>query len=308
VKSRWIVPVLALALAGCGSGGNKGSGGTDAGGPPPGGWPQAVDGKLTDKMCGLLTPADYTKYGHQLLPAAGENKAGPTGRTLGCLYMTGDELALNLQPTTEAGKLLFDSGLASHTKRMTEEHKNTQLTKDLVPGADQSWFDLSTLSSGDEFPEYELQARRGSLVVTLNLTVAAAEKAKTSPHDTLAGLARLVLERVPDLGKVDTGTTLKARYVVLGKGKAQKLSYLDPNLGTNIELKDVALPWTIDIPMPSLEVQQTVALTVLANLPPPPLGVMPYVGCKIMVGDKVVDDKPNQPLGALCTTIYTEKG
>jgi hypothetical protein len=301
------VPVLALALAGCGSGGHKGSGGTDAGGPPPGGWPQAVGGKLTDQMCGLLTSADWAKYGHQLLPAAGENKAGPTGRTLGCLYMTGDELALNLQPTTEAGKLLYEHDLADHTKRMTEEHKSTQLTKDMVRGADQSWFDLSSLSSGDEFPEYRLTARRGSLLVTVNITVPKAEKAKTSPQDTLAGLAGLVLERVPDLGKVDTGTTLKAHYLVIGKGKAQKLSYFDPNTGKEVELTNVSLPWNIDVPMFSLEANETVALTVTATQQPPAFAIA-YVGCRITIGDKVVNEELAQPNWALCTTIYTEKG
>src|SRR4051794_20872583 len=62
-----VTGVLMAALAACdpASAGHKNTGTGTSGGPPPGGWPQPVNGQLTTNMCGLLTNADYAKYGHE---------------------------------------------------------------------------------------------------------------------------------------------------------------------------------------------------------------------------------------------------
>jgi hypothetical protein len=86
VGNRLPVSVLSLALmialAGCGltgidrpiGGEARGGGAGAAAGPPPGGWPQPENGRLTDKMCGLLTDADYAKFGHRRLPRVSEKR------------------------------------------------------------------------------------------------------------------------------------------------------------------------------------------------------------------------------------------
>jgi hypothetical protein len=264
-----------------------------------------VDGKLTDKMCGLLTPADYRRYGHNLLPEAGKNQPAPGGQQLSCLYMTGDELTLGLQPTAEAAKLAFDAEQSGHTSRIQEDHKTGQLSKDVVSGADQSWFDISELSSGDQYPEYALSLRRGALLVGLHLTVLDKAKGK-APQETLVGLAGLVLQRVPDLGKADTGTTLKVHYEVSGKGKAQTVDYADPTANKSVHLSNVNLPWSIDVPMATPYPGASVVVQVNATQPMT-LGSVQVIGCRVLVGGKVVINQPPGAGLALCTGTYSTK-
>jgi hypothetical protein len=296
---------LVTALAGCGStggGGSKAGGGAASDGPPPGGWPQPENGRLTEGMCGLLTNTDYARFGHQRLPSVSVKRSESGANAVDCRYMTEDELALNLQPTSEAAKLVFAAELESHKKRLVSEKRESILATDMVQGADESWFDYWTLgTSAGQFKEHELQVRRGALIVSLTLSGIKGKNEK-DPREVLAGLAGLLLKRIPDVGKTDTGVTHKVRYKVSGTGRAKTIRYSDPTGGKLVERKNVPLPWSVELPMASLGRQQVpLTLNALAN------GLMVAIGCSVSVDGKPVTEQPPRIGGlALCQGKYTE--
>ena len=120
---------LVLTLTACGSSGGDGGGITGAvkaaGGPPAGGWPQPVNGQLTPAMCGLLTDADYAKYGHERLPVDSQKRVDGQPNAVDCLYTTEDDLNLSLQPTAQSAKVAYAAGLADHKKRLSEDRRPT---------------------------------------------------------------------------------------------------------------------------------------------------------------------------------------
>jgi|tagenome__1003787_1003787.scaffolds.fasta_scaffold20849789_1 hypothetical protein len=293
---------LLLALAGCGT---KTSGGGDkaqAGGPPAGGWPQPENGRLTTKMCGLLTDADYKKYGHERLPVVSEKKVEDLPNAIDCLYMTSDELSLDLQPTAEAAKLKFAATLDDHKKRLAEDQRATILAQNVVPGAAESWFDYWTLgTAGSKFTEYEIQVRRGALIVGITLS-GLKGKTEQDPRVLLSGLAGLVLQRVPAVGKTDTGRMQQARFTVIGPGgRAKQIVYNDPTSNKTITLKNVKLPWHVEKPLLALN-----APFVLLNLTAVSGKPMIGVGCSISVdGEMVVQEAPQITGFANCMKSYT---
>ncbi|MGI8336486.1 MmpS family transport accessory protein [Actinomadura scrupuli] len=296
---------LVIALAGCGSDGSGGSGGSGGGeaaggGPPPGGWPQPENGRLTEKMCGLLTNADYAKYGHHRLPSVSA-KPVEGGNGVECLYMTQDELSLGLQPTAQAAKLVYAAGLKEHKDRLASDHRSTILATGVVPGADESWFDYWTLGTeGAQYKEHELQLRRGSLLVTLILS-GLRGKSEKDPREVLTGLAGLVLERIPDVGKTDTGVTHKVQYEVTGSGTAKLIMYYDPAESKTVQRKNVRLPWRLELPMAGQGGQQ-IPLTLNATSS----GPLAVIGCSVSVDGRSVKAQPPQIGLAFCTGTFTE--
>ncbi|MDN3353406.1 hypothetical protein [Actinomadura sp. DC4] len=292
---------LLLALAGCGTkvtGG--GGGGAEAAGPPAGGWPQPVNGKLTTAMCGLLTDADYKKFGHDRLPSVSQKMVDGEPNAVDCLYTVQDDLYLSLQPTAEAAKLGFAARLKDHKDRLAEDQRPTVLATNVVQGADESWFDYWTLGTADsKFKEYELQLRRGALLVNITLS-GLKGKTEQDPRTVLSGLAGLVLQRIPTVGKTDTGRTLKAKFTVIGPGRARQIIYNDPSTQKSVTVKNVKLPWHVEKPLITLG-QPTVMLTLNALDSSP----MAAVGCNISVdGQTVVQESPQMGL-ANCMGNYT---
>jgi hypothetical protein len=299
-----IACALMVALTGCGgtsaktSTGSGGSGG-DAAGPPPGGWPQPVNGQLTTQMCGLLTNADYKKYGHDRLPSVSQKKVENQPNAISCMYMTSDELLLDLQPNAESAKLKFAATLKDHKERLTEDQRQSILAQNVVPTAEESWFDYWTIGSEDsKFKEYEIDVRRGALLVTITLS-GLHGKTEADPKTLLSGLAGLVLQRIPTVGKTDTGKTQKVRFVVTGSGKAKQINYNDPSTSRSVELKNVKLPWHVDKPLISLG-QPSAILQVNAVSGNP----MAPIACSVSVdGTTVVDQRPSFGL-ATCMGNY----
>jgi len=240
---------VVLFVAGCSFGG------ADAGGPvgaPAGGWPQPEGGQLTAKMCGLVTLEDYKQLGHSQIVAL---KPGPAdamaSNAVTCSAPTADTLTLILQPTAEAAKIWYRSSLSGRKKRVSdpiEKKRETILTENLVSEADESWFDYWVDSgSGDQYKDYELELRRGALVVGLVLSGVDTSKEK-DPKGTLVKLAGRVLERLSDLGRTDSGTTPNVHLDVKGAGKATQIQYSVPDSEVTT-LQDVQLPWKLDVPM-----------------------------------------------------------
>jgi hypothetical protein len=292
---------LLLALAGCGTKTSGGGGGAQAAGPPAGGWPQPVNGQITTKMCGLLTDADYAKYGHKRLPSVSQKKIDDLPNAVDCLYMTEDELTLDLQPTAEAAKLSFANALDDHKKRLAEDQRATVLAQNVVPGAAESWFDYWTLGTGDsKFTEYEIRVRRGALLVGITLSGLKGKK-EQDPRVLLSGLAGLVLQRIPTVGKTDTGRMQQARFTVIGPGRAKEITYSDPTSQKSVTLKNVKLPWHVEKPLLALN-----APFVLLNLSAISNKSMVPVGCSISVdGETVVQQAPQITGFANCMKSYT---
>jgi hypothetical protein len=295
---------LVLVLAACGS--SSGGGGIKsavkaAGGPPAGSWPQPVNGQLTPAMCGLLTDSDYAKYGHQRLPVDSQKRVDGQPNAVDCLYMTEDDLNLSLQPTAEAAKLAYSAGLSDHKKRLTEDRRPTVLASGVVPGADESWFDYWTLGTANsKFKEYEIQVRRGSLLVGIVLS-GLKGKNEQDPRTVLSGLAGLVLQRIPDVGRADTGKTIKARFSVIGPGRAKQITYNDPTTSKTVTLKNVKLPWHVDKPLVALG-----SPFVLLNLSALSGQTMSAIGCTIAVdGQTVIEQAPQIGGFANCMKSYT---
>lgn len=289
--------VLVLATAGC-TADRPAADRTRTGGPPAGGWPQAADGKLTEKMCGLLTGADYQKYGHAVLDEPTGEASINAMNAVSCTHVTGEEMTLYLQPSAQAATLLFDKQLADQQAWIATKKTESQLVQDVVSGAEQSFFDVSRLTTLTA-KAYELHARRGALLVTLEL--AGFSGPLTDPKGMLTALASTVLERVPDLGRTDPGKTLKVRYEVTGNGRAASISYVEPTSGKERNLSDVPLPWSVEVPIASLgRNPQPVQLNAQAQAP------QALVGCAISANGKEITQQTLRRFTALCSGSYVE--
>lgn len=278
-----VAPVLALfVLAGCGGGASSSPDAKPSGGPPPGGWPKPVNGKLTAAMCGLLTSADYEKYGHMRL-AALDTKRLPNGpNVVGCGYQGEDGLTLNLQPGVVPAGLLYKMDLEKHAHDRGASAPAP--ASKVVPGADESWYDVA----GDNVAGatvYELELRRGSLVADLKLGWLK-EKGERDPRTILTGLAGLLLKRTT-IGTSGAGTYRTLHYTVRGHGRLRRLSYMNPNTADMTDKENVKLPWSTDFPIVELGQSQPGAqLTAVADMkplvPPPPLS------CTVTAGHRQV--------------------
>jgi hypothetical protein len=306
---------LVIALAGCGNddGGwlrarDKASARAGAAAParatpPPGGWPQPEGGRLTAKMCGLLTDADYAKFGHRRLPSVSEKLSETGTNRVDCLYMTDDELWLDLQPTEVSAKLVFAADYREHKRRMAQEDRQSVLATSVVPGADASWYDYATLGSDSgPYKEHELRLRRGSLLVGITLS-GLKGKTEPDPRTVLAGLAALVLQRVPNVGKADTGRTHQVTYEVLGAGRAATLNYTEPTGGKSITRKNVRLPWRVVLPMGETGQAGTTLVLNAASIAP---GAA--LGCRILVDGHIVATQSPRGGLAFCTGNYEPGG
>lgn len=277
--ARALLPaVLALPLlAACGPFGHSAAPASPSGGPPPGGWPKPVNGKLTPAMCGLLTDADYEKYGRQLLGKISAKRADDVGpNVIGCLTTGDDSLQLNLQPGYVAAHLVFKQDLRDHEKDRGAGAAAPAMN--VLPGADESWFDLA----GDSLPgghkEYQLEFRRGALVATLQLGFLDGSK-KVAPKTVLTGLAKLVMQRT-NAGTSGPGTFRTVHYKVAGHGTAEQILYTDPNTLQVKTKKHVHLPWTMAIPYGEYGSQRlSVQLSALAF--PKGLVAAPALTCSV---------------------------
>lgn len=295
---------LLVALAGCVPGGG-GKGGEAEGGPPPGGWPQPENGRLTEKMCGLLTDADYAKFGHKRLPNVSRKSAENGTNSVECTHMTLDQLTLDLQPTAAGAKLAFAQDLKDHKQRLASDGRPSILATGVVQGADESWFDYATLGGGgSEFQEHEIQVRRGALIVSIMLS-GIRGKNEQNPRTVLAGLAGLVLSRIPEVGKTDTGTLPEIEFRVTGAGRARTISYHDPSSSSSVNLKNVKLPWHVKVPVVwrGQQVPLTLNATATASTT---LGLAP-IGCGISVSGRSLAEQRGAGF-ALCQGTYSESG
>ncbi|MDG6103746.1 hypothetical protein Daura_24490 [Dactylosporangium aurantiacum] len=295
-----------LILAGCGrlggGGGTGGAGGTVA--APEGGWPTTENGRVTAKMCGLLTRADFRSLGHrQLLDLAARTGAPPASNAVECDAPAADFLGLNVQPTAEAATIWHASSLAGRKREVLDHQRDTILVENVVAGADESWFDY-WLDSGEdsEYRDYQLHLRRGALIVELHLGGIQAADAQ-DPKATLTTLADRVLQRVGDLGTTDTGNTPTMHLEVLGTGTARSISYIVPDVEGVVRLDNVALPWRREV---RIAEHGRTLLNVTLNADSTGARVPPPVGCRMLLDGKlIVEDSGEYGLAQCLGTLPT---
>ncbi len=285
-----------LAVAGCGlagkASGSGGSGGDKVAKPPAGGWPQAQNNTLGDDMCGLLTDADFATV--QLDAPLDGKGTSDAANSVFCEYMLGDAFDLYLQPTADAGKLLFDTLQADNTSRLKEDNRTAELATDVVPGVDQSYADLDPLGT-EEYPQYQVLARRGALLVR----VSTQSGKNTDPEKAVAALVKLVLDRVPDLGKEDNGSTHVVTYLVTGTGTAD-VSYADFASTSVKDMSAVKLPLKVEMPIALYSADETINLSISATNK----SFTEPIGCEVLVdGKSVKKSDPGAGL-AFCLTEY----
>jgi len=275
------VLVLLPALAACGGGSSAAKPG---GGPPKGGWPTPVNGKLTAAMCGLLTDDDYQKYGHTRLGQIGAKRLDTGPNVVACQYQGDDGLTLNLQRGTVPAHLVYRLDAARHADARGKGAA-APLTN-VVPGADESWFDVAgdNVAAGNR--AYELEFRRGSLVTTLELGWLKGNDEK-EPQRILTGLATLVMRRTK-VGTSGPDITPTLTYKVRGHGRAELLSYLRPDTAETVEKHNVKLPWSASFPIPELgSAQPPLQLNATAKRPPGAF-VLPGMSCAITLDGRQV--------------------
>jgi hypothetical protein len=276
-----VMAAVVLILSGC-TGGDEGDGGGGVK-PPSGGWPKPENGQITAKMCGLLTPEDYEQFHHQQLldlsPDAGD-KLATNG--VSCTAPPADILSVVVQPTAEAAKIWYQGTLTGRKAEVIDDKRETVLVENLVTGVDESWLDYWVDSgSTSKYKDYQLQLRRGALVIQLVLSGVTAEE--KDPNGTLVALADRVLQRVGDLGRTGTGTTPKAHLEVKGTGRVESIQYTVPDVGST-KLENVKLPWSIDVPIAD-HGQQNRTLTIFGHTAAfPPI----RMSCGILVDTKIL--------------------
>lgn len=301
-----VAVLVTAALAGCGSsvkGGSPTNGRPQAGDPPPGGWPQPENGRLTEKMCGLLTDDDYEKFGHERLGVLSQKRID-NENAVDCLYQLNDDLNLNLQPTAVSAALTFAGDLKDHKQRLAQAHHPSILATNVVPGSDQSWFDHWSLWTGGQGSEYEVEARRGSLLLDIVLG-GTRGRSEQPPREVLTGLAGLVLQRIPNVGRTDTGTTHEVTYAVSGARSAAQIVYSDPTTQDSHMLTKVRLPWHLTrlLVVPHNQSQVDLSLNAVA----PAEAFEAPIGCQISIDGKMLIQQRSSG-GVSCTKFYTPSG
>jgi Mycobacterium membrane protein len=250
-------------------------------------------------MCGVLTASDFQRYGHSLLPEANPPVVGPQGRSLGCVHELQDEWDLFTQPTARTAAAALDQLHASNTRGLVEHGLPRQPLDNPLPGADASWFDVSSLTAKGTAGTYHvIGARRGPFYFTITLAglVGAHEK---DAREVLVGLATLVLQRISDVGTPAAGTDHVVHYLVTGPGTAT-ITYLDPELGRQITLPTLPLPWLRDIPFPDNGTAPVLLQVMAAGAAPLGAG---RLSCRIVVDGVLADQQAGQA-AALCLTSF----
>ncbi|TNY37130.1 hypothetical protein [Thermomonospora catenispora] len=298
---RWwstgIAAVMLVSATACGGGDDGGGGGEGKSRAaavrvtvPPGGWPQPVNGRVTERMCDLLTDADYQEYGYPQRPFE-KKEIDPNNpdwavctRRLG-----GSSFSIGLRPSAELAKKEFQQRLQQHKDLMFQDHRQMILATDLVPGADESWFDYSALEIAvRDFDEYEILVRRGSLLFSIVLTMDPKRGGK-DPKTTLVGLAQRVLQRLPGVGTRDTGQTPTVVYELLGNGSVFTINYWDPGVRRLVFRNNVKLPWRLKRTFDPRQAELDGPFSVSggAFLGSDPRGVR----CRILMNGRVVAEK-----------------
>lgn len=241
---------LVIALTGCRL---AGGGEPEEAAPPAGGWPQPDGDKVTERMCGLLTDADYKKLGHGR-QASLTRSVNDRFNSVDCLYKATDELTVTLEPTKDYAHYVFGADLADHKKQLAQSGRRPILANGVVGAADESWYDLWTSGTAAAQPvAHELRLRRGSLIIGITLG-GHRGKAEKDPRSVLIALAGLVLRRLPGTGLKDTGTQHKVQYAVIGKGRAKSIEWADyTDVQNGGEASGARMPWLRTVSMATFD-------------------------------------------------------
>jgi hypothetical protein len=289
-RRAWLTGACALALGvaagGCGNGdGPAVGGGTDAV-PARTAWPQPVGGKLTTDMCDVLGPDDYHAAG--AIAATFDERKLIQPRTLSCHSVGENWLVLDLQPDAVSGGLYFQA--------QRHEHKTTsELRENVVPGADESWYDAEGTS-------HTLVARRGGLLVRLSFGFLNDDVDRFKAATMLTGL---VLERLPQVGATDTGKPHQLVLTVTGNAARTgpvDITYTEPNLNESVQEKGVTLPYVKKLDFAWFGQSR---VTQIMAAPRKPV-LNNYLTCRIVLDGETIGEQVAVVV-PMCSGSYSEK-
>jgi hypothetical protein len=297
-----VLLAAALAAGGCGTPASPAAAPKSGGSSPVQGWPQGASGVLDEKMCPILTADDFAKYDRVATDKVEAGKLSTGGNGVVCNYALDDTLTLELAANHTDATLTYAA-------RTADVKGGTTPVTGLVKGAQASWYHQDARDTSGNPGDSELVAMRGALIVEIHLQGWYPGGKNNDLKAISAGLAGLVFERAPDLGKTaDTasGAPPAAAHTVIyrvkGIGSIQSITYVEP-IGLKFQtVKNVKAPWLLNLPLAGSQVGQQVMLNLTANSADPNA----QLACEIQIDDKVVAHETKPGFITMCD--YTWKG
>ncbi|WP_149100695.1 hypothetical protein [Actinoplanes teichomyceticus] len=250
--TRWaaacLVLVMGVLAAGCGSG-DEPEGNRQGGAPERTAWPQPQGGRLTEQMCDLLGPDDFAAVGLGALAWSNRSADPKQGHNTVTCHSIGDTwLRLDLQPDAASAALLYKTQLIAHKRRMAESNRKGDLQLNGVRTAQESWFDASDLDAAHE--AQVLTARRGAVVLHLQIGFLNSGKASADVRKAGGVLAETLFGRIPEVGTASTGKPHRLTLTGRGTSGPVDITYYDPVLGEQVKVGNVTLPYTKSLDFP----------------------------------------------------------
>jgi hypothetical protein len=274
---------------------------------PAGGWPQAADGVVDEKMCAIVTADDFATFHRVATDKVETDKLAGGGNGIVCNYALDDTVTLELAgDQTDAG-LTYAASLAGYRKQA--KNGGSTVVSGLVKGATDSWYDQEPKDSAGNPGDSRLVARRGALIVEIHLQGFYPGGKGSDPKATSAGLAALVFERAPKLGQsADTASGAAPAgahtvvYRIAGAGPIAGVTYDEP-IGLKFQtVHNVRAPWTLALPLAAAQLGQPVELSLTANSTDPNA----MLACQVEIDGKVVTHESRPGFLTMCS--YTWKG
>lgn len=274
---------------------------------PTGGWPQAADGVIDEKMCRIVTADDFRTFHRIATDKVETDKLAGGGNGIVCNYALDDTVTVELAANQTDAALTYAANLADYRKRAA--NGGATVVTGLVTGATDSWYDQEPKDAAGNPGDSRLVARRGALIVEIHLQGFYPGGTGSDPKATSAGIAALVFERAPTLGRTpDTASGAPPAgahtvvYRITGRGAIAEVSYDEP-IGLKFQtVHNVPAPWVVNLPLAAAQIGQPVLLSLTANSTDPNA----TLACQIEIDGKSVAHESRPGFLTMCT--YTWKG
>src|SRR5262249_54977451 len=138
-----------------------------SGGASAGSWPQAADGVVDEKMCKIVTAADFATFKRIATDKVETSTLYGGGNGIVCNYALDDTLTIELAANQTDASLTYAASLADHKRQST--NGGSSVVAGLVKGATDSWYDQDPKDSAGNPGDSKLVARRGALIVEIHL-------------------------------------------------------------------------------------------------------------------------------------------
>jgi hypothetical protein len=171
-----------------GGSGSGGQGGTTSGAEPAAGAPRYDKTTVDDDVCKIFTKSDFSTF-NMITGKVETSDFKPESAPIGvsCNFGLDDVISVGLLPTEAAAAALFAT---------IRDGARNEVTADVVPDATESYFGATSTEEG----EYYALARRGKLLVSVNLDPKINKMSADEAKQAAVGLTKIVFDRAPNLG------------------------------------------------------------------------------------------------------------